>query len=189
MAGVDFSAPKVRRGRLTNQRNGEAVPFLYNPTSIKEKLPVNYVEDNIPGASDPLISFASGGAKEISFTLTLCGESSLRRRKGQILNAARGDVEILSGDDFSIAGEIDFFRQFAYPTDPKDSQADGAPDRVVLTFGRLYDGVVCTIHNIDLDITEFSPGLDPTKATVALTMKRYVTKSVFSNQIFLRGGG
>jgi hypothetical protein len=181
---ADFSSRKVRRGRITNARTTESLEFLYNPTSINEKLGATYVSDDIPGGSDPLLTFASGKAKVVTFSLQLCGESSLRRRGKQITNdALRGfDPKVTPYD---ITGEIEFFKQFCYPTDPNVQQrANGGPDRLLLSFGRVFQAVPCLLEDLDVDMTEFTPDLDPSRAVLKLTLKRYVTETVYSHQVW-----
>lgn len=43
-------------------------PFLLNPDSIEESKIGNWVENTIPGQSDPILQWVSGGARTITFT-------------------------------------------------------------------------------------------------------------------------
>lgn len=184
---IDFTSPKVKRGRFTNYRTHAFVEFLYNPTTIKEKPGVNLSSDDIPGASDPLLRFASGKGRPIAFDVQLCGESSLRRRGSNMINAAHNEDAVNGDGGYSIAAEIEFFEQFTYPTDPALG-GTGAPDLVVFTFGRRYRGILCTMEDLDIDVFEFDPDLNPTRANLSVSLKRYVTRTIFSNEIYLPFG-
>ncbi len=167
---ADFTAPKVKRGRLTNFRTGNYVTFLYNPTSLSETKGNNLSEDAIPGFSDPLIRFASGKARVVTFSLEIDGESRIRRSGVNLLNGARPEpIENALG--FSIAGEIEFFQSLEYPVDPSLPGSDGGPDKVVFTLGPMYDGVLCVVEQVPVTITEWDPELNPTRATLNLTLK------------------
>lgn len=192
--------PKVKRGRFTNYRTGVFIEFLYNPDRITDRKGVNLIVDPIPGQSDALVRFASGRENNISFTLKLCGESSLRRRGINFLNGAVAEKPVsVATTTYSIAGEIEWFRSFEHPVDPelplraafstsssrlKSDDRFGGPDLVVFTFGRLYQGVLCAVESVDVDIHEFSPELDPTKADLSIALKRVVTENRFAHTIY-----
>lgn len=180
---ISLAGAKVKRGRLTNARTGTFLEFLYNPTEVSESMGVNMSEDNLPGASDPLIHFASGKVRQISFKLDLCGESSLRFRGVNLINAAKNDVKPPDGT-YSIAGEIEFFQSFTFPVNPKFPGADGGNDKAVFTLGRLWDGVLVAVVDVNLKVTEFTPDLEPSRATIDLTLKRVVTETVFADRHF-----
>lgn len=46
----------------------EYAPFLLNPESIEDTKSGNWVENTIPGQSDPILQWVSGGARTLSFT-------------------------------------------------------------------------------------------------------------------------
>jgi hypothetical protein len=175
----DFVHYRPKRGRLTNYRTAAFIDFLYNPSNIKDKKGVNLSEDAIPGYSDPLIRFASGKTNIISFTLDIDGESS-RRFRGNPFPA----VDATTDDSFTIEGELAFYEQFMFPTNPDDNGADGAPDRAVLTFGPRFPGVLCAVDDVDFDIVEFGRSLEPTKAKVHIVLKRLVFGTRFANTIW-----
>jgi len=43
-------------------------PFLLNPNSMEDNKSGNWVENNIPGQSDPILQWVSGGSRNLSFT-------------------------------------------------------------------------------------------------------------------------
>lgn len=179
----DFTGPSgPKKGRLTNFRTGDFLEFLYNPTSYKEKAGANHAEDTIPGSSDVLLRWMSGKARTLQFSLSLCGESRLRFSKVNLINQARGD-SIDRATRFGVEGEIEFFESFSYPVDPADG-GDGGCDKVVFTFGRRHQGTLCVLDEIEIEPTEFTPELDISRATVSFSLKRYTTKTTYSNKIF-----
>lgn len=194
---IDYTPPKVQRGGLTNYRTNIGVPFLYNPAAIEEKKGVTWAEDPVPGTSDPLLRFASGKASVISFQLELCGESSIRRRGVQIINYASAQDENYVASElarasadplgdgpqpsYSVDGEIEFFESFQFPTDPAEG-GSGAPDLAVFTFGRRYPGVLVVVEDVAVNLTEFTPNLLTSRATLGITLKRYVIGSRTSSQ-------
>lgn len=184
MAEVSFDRPKVARGRLTNYRTGNYVEFLYNPTSISKKQGVNLSEDNLPGSSDPLVHFASGKARSVTFSLQLCGESSLRLRGANLTNAIEADVEEDPTETLSIAGEIEFYESFTYPVDPELPGSDGGCDKLVFTFGRTIRHFLCVMEELDVNVTQFTPSLQPYRATLNLTLKRVATETTFADRVF-----
>jgi len=180
---ASFTGRRGARGRITNYRTGTFLEFLYNPTEVTEDFSVTLSEDPLPGASDPIIHFASGKAKAIKFQLQLCGESSLRLRGANLINSARNDT-VNPGATYSIAGEIEFFQSFAYPSDRKAPGSDGGTDKVIFTLGRLWPGILCAQEGLSVKVSEWDPDLNPTRATLDLSYKRVVTETIFSNQVF-----
>ena len=116
---ADFTKRKVKRGRWTNQRTGLSHTFLYNPATIEEKKSANLSVDDIPGFSDPLVRWASGGVNTLSFDLMLDGEGRIRHDDVTLYNGLRdlGDIDD-ANDTFSLAGEIEFFESFLHPVTP-----------------------------------------------------------------------
>jgi len=43
-------------------------PFLLNPNNIEDNKNGNWVENNIPGQTDPILQWVSGGSRNLSFT-------------------------------------------------------------------------------------------------------------------------
>lgn len=176
----------VKRGRITNFRTGNWIEFLLNPASISEKKSANFAEDDLPGGADSLLRWMSGKCNVITVTLQLDGEIGIRRRGQNLVNTAQGDSPGNVG--YSVAAEIEWYEHFLYPVSPEQPGSKRAPDKVIFSFGRRYKKTLCTVCDFDLQVTEFSPELDPTKATISLTLKRVETVQRFAHQIFSFNG-
>lgn len=179
---ADFTAGKVERGRITNYRTTEFLEFTYNPHTIHSKGGSNLAEDAIPGFSDPLIRWASGKTKTISFSLELSGEGTLRRSGVPFRNYAEGQSDEI--DSFSVNGEIAFLQSFTYPTDPALPGGSAAPDLLIFRFGPRYPGVLCVMESADDEIIEWSPKLEPVRAKVQITLKRIQNTNQYANTIW-----
>lgn len=199
---LDFTGPKVVRGRLTNERTLATLQFGLNPTSIKVTQGANLAEDMIPGSSDPIARWMSGKGTVLSFQIVTDGEINLRTLGLQMGNgsntvetaprtwgAGPGQVA-LATDQFSydISGTLEFLDQFMNPVDPSLPGANGGPDRVVLSFGAYLRRVICVVHDLEHDITEWSPDLAPVKATTTIKLRVYETKSTYAHLVWTEDG-
>jgi hypothetical protein len=179
-------AKRVKRGRLTNARTAAFVEFAINPSSFKAGNGVNLSEDGIIGTSHPLIRFASGKARTLSFSIQLDGEMTLRRR----FPVGNKVVSPFTGDDirtYNIEGELAFYRSFTFPVAPEDG---GGLDKAIFNFGTYCKNVKCWVEDVSEDVTQFSADLDPVAATVRLSLKRDMGDStVFSRNVWLNPYG
>ncbi len=167
---ADFTAPNVVRGKLANLRTGNFLTFVYNPRTLQDRKGNNYSEEYTPGHSDPIFRWASGKARELSFTLELCGVSRILRSGVNLGNgAASNDIDPLG---FSIQGELEFFQSFEQPTDPRLPGSDGGPDRVVFTMGPMYAGRVCILSDLLVNTLEWDPDIRPVRAVVQFSLKQ-----------------
>ncbi len=180
----DFTAPKVARGRLTNFRTGNFLEFIYNPVKVGDRKGVNLAEDAVPGFSDPMVRFASGKARILTFSLQLCGESRIRKYGNNIINGAENNADFLeNAGSFSIAGEIEWYQSMEYPVDPSLPGSDGGLDKFVFTMGRLYPGVLCYVA-VDVQVTQFDPELNPTMAEASLTLTQIAYNQQWANHVW-----
>jgi hypothetical protein len=51
-------------------------PFLLNPTSIEESKSANWVEQAVPGQSDPILQWISSGARTVTFDVLVTADTS-----------------------------------------------------------------------------------------------------------------
>lgn len=187
----DFRNPKIRRARFSNYRTGLSQEVMYNPTKIKENKGANLIITPIPGLADPMVDWASGKVSSIAMKLRFDGEIRLHRRGqpgAQLLNGAKGIAEIpldRAGETYSIAGEIEFFEQFDFPVQQGMASGQrGEPDLLVFTWGRRYQGVLCQMQNLSIDIYEWSPAGDPVKAELTFALVRKVLTSRWSHDVW-----
>jgi Contractile injection system tube protein len=175
--------PRVKRGRITNKRTANYVEFLYNPTSISDKKGNNWVEDASPNQAHPLIHFASGKVRNITFTLNLCGESRIRRSGATLTNGAFADDDPTS---MSIAGEIEYYQSLEYPVDPKLPGSTGGPDLVLFSFGRRYNALECAME-VGVDESEYDPNLNPTRAALQISLKVVKAAQEYAHDVWFPG--
>jgi hypothetical protein len=178
----DFTPSPVTRGRITNRRTGYTIYFGLNPNRIQNKKGISLSEDMIPLSSHPLIRYAGGKARTITFSLELNGELISRRRQ-QVRNGLYEE----SSNPFSVAGEIQHYRSLIYPVS-KEEGGSGDVDRLVLNYGTLFRQVVCFVTDVEDDTTQWSPELEPVISTVRLSLTvDEGPKTIFSNEIWTRG--
>jgi hypothetical protein len=180
---TDFSAPKVKRGRLTNYRTANFVEFTLNPTQIRDSKGNNMVEQGIPGFSDPFVMWASGKARVISFDLDLCGETRLRTIGNQLTNGASNSNNPETAFGLTINGELEYYMSMEYPVDPTLPGSDGGPDKFVFTYGGLYRAVLCFV-SVNVVSTEYDPNLDATRGTVSVTLTRLTDKTIYAHEVW-----
>jgi hypothetical protein len=86
-----------------------------------------------------------------------------------------------------VAGEIQHYRSLLYPVSQEEG-GSGDVDRLVLNYGTLFQQVVCYVSDVDEDITQLSPELEPVAASVRLSLTvDEGPKTIFSNEIWTRG--
>lgn len=177
---IDFTAKKHVQGRITNYRTAHTLEFMLNPEKIIYGKSANQSDDSMPGRADPLIRWASGGVSSISFQLKLDGYIGNWKRGRPFQNSAvPGTPHYLS-----VQGDLDFLESFMFPVDPSIPGSDGGPDKLVFTFGSQFPGVVCTMDSFSAEVTAYTPKLEPMRATVSLSLKRYVTTNRFAHTIW-----
>jgi hypothetical protein len=183
----DFTRKRVLNGSITNMRTAFTRPFSINPHTIKSRGGANVPDTPVPGFSDPLLCFASGKVTTISFTLDIDGEMTLRKFGIQMANAVHPERDRYSYD---ISSELEWYDSLRFPVDPSDPGVgnDAGLDRVILSFGSYFPGVVCFVEDVEHEIIEFAPDLAPTKSKTSITMKRIADVSRFSRMIWYAGG-
>ena len=172
---MDSNYSVANRTRFTNYRTGEYYETGVNPQPIKDSCGSNLVEYPVPGLSDPIIDWISGKAKTIHLTIELDAEIEARR-----LGFSRGD----SGNyEYDLTSDIAWFESFCFPVDPTECSWKKEPDKLIFTMGSRYNGILCLLESVDIEITEFSPKHAPTKAKLGLSLKRRIDVQRFSNSI------
>jgi hypothetical protein len=182
----DFTAKKITQGMITNLRSFDSIQFSINPHTVSEKGGATISEDANPGFSSPLLRYASGKTKTISFELEIDGEISLRKKGTQIVNGLfpGREVATVGNATYDISAEIEFYQSLTYPTDPDLPGADGGLDRVALTIGTHINGVVCFVEEANPSIIEFDPDLAPTKAKMAMVLKVIENNSRYASFVW-----
>jgi hypothetical protein len=182
----NYTPVKVTKGVMTNVRTGITKQFSINPHTVRKKNGSHLSEDPIPGFSDPKLDYAAGKTRTFSFQLQLDGEMTLRNFQTQALNNVYPQRDLKS---YSIAGEIEWYESMTFPVDPNLSGNNkGGLDMFAFTMGSHMQSILVFVEDADTTIIEFSPDLEPTKATIDLTLKRIAPTNVFSNQVWSGSG-
>lgn len=177
---VSLTRTPVTRGRLTNKRTGEVMEFPLNPETIQWKKGSNYVTDPVPGRSHPRHHWMSGKEEQVSFLLRLDGEVSQRVLGINLQNALNPSI---TSQPHSVQGEIDFCRALDLPTS-KQAGGDGATDVVVFNFGPMFRNWEATVEVTPINLMEFDPNLEATRAEVSVVLTRHVGESETSDKVW-----
>ncbi|MMZ51281.1 hypothetical protein D1872_130160 [compost metagenome] len=135
-------APKTR---LTKGSLG-GKPFQFNPEAFHDTINVTYNVLTPAGISYPLLSYAGGEQREISFTLYL-------------------NDRFERGITKSYIGHLN---KFIPKANTKGSNRFLAPKPIKFVYGWFVKE--CYITGMDTDYTEFSPTLEPWAAAVTLRL-------------------
>jgi len=141
--------------------------FLLNPSSWEESKSSNWVQQNIPGQSDPILQWISGGARVISFqalvtldtSYSLTDPSQLQKMGAAAATKATNIVGSIasnfagvnlppvgdligslgsgSGNELSIAPYLNYYRSLLYPK-YEDGKLRASPPLVVLDVGKTF---------------------------------------------------
>jgi hypothetical protein len=139
--------------------------FMLNPTSWQENKSVNWAEQTVPGQSDPVLQFISGGARAVSFEALVTADTSdfisgQKKQPGketdplkQATNfvgsiaaqffkvpapAPRIEVDSDRGDNLDISAYLNYYRSLQYPTYDKSdgpTKLRNSPPILVLANG------------------------------------------------------
>lgn len=180
-----FRSVAIKKGYIVNRRTGKMHPFMFNPTEIGREDAWEWAEHKVPGASHPILSGGTGGGRSISFTLYFDGDRgrSDLREKGP---STRDNKPVAAGNPLSldISDELSFYQSYTYPHVPADLYKDRGPDRLVLNYGTFFKGIECVMTTCAINITAFTPMLEPMRATVRLILKETIRKTVANTDIF-----
>lgn len=175
------------KARLTNASTGVFVPFLFNPTTIQRSRKVNVPADAVPGASDPLVRWNSGGEDSISLTIELCGESSLRLRGANLVNSRESDVEQDPTETLGVDAEIEWLLSFTYPVDPALGRRQAGPDLAIFEYGRAFRYFEGYVIDPEVNHKYFTPDGRTMRASVSLTIRRVVNRTVYADEVYSAG--
>lgn len=144
--------------------------FLLNPSSFDDSKSSNWVQQAVPGQSDPVLQWVSSGARTLTFdafitkdTSILVGESQKKNYEESYQNSVKELFAGLAGSfakvqeaqfkvasvpiqgDLSITRNLDYYRSLLYPLYEKDGdrrKLKSSPPRLVLLVGdTLYNTI------------------------------------------------
>lgn len=145
---------------LTINKSPQEAAFKINPSSWEDNKTSNWVPNIIPGQSDPIYQWISGGARTLSFEALVTKDSSNRLNKtanpiGQLETSALNAVGSLASNFFGvslpplagllantsqqstnpldISSYLDYYRSFLYATyDPTTNKVLQSPPLIAL---------------------------------------------------------
>ena len=187
-------SPRVDKGRLTVLRTGESRDFSLNPNDINDTKDNNFPSFQVPGISNPIYNYGSGGDRDISFTLRLDGDvgKRLKRRTASIeavQQIARGEEVSDQNADISLSinDEIAWYEQFEYSEgNARLGLPEAQVDILLFTFGVRYRGVRVFMARCHKRIMQWTPRLDPTRADLEITLRHIPSRSVRRSEIYDR---
>lgn len=161
---------KVKPDGKIDQNSKTLGKLLLNPEAVEDSKTSNWIANNIPGQSDPLIQWTSGGPRLISF------EALVTKDTGEFLNKDEDPVAGLldsavnaigsiasnflgvnlpplmdffaesgggQGEDLSIEKELNYYRSLLYPT-YADGRLKQSPPICVLYMGKTLSKSINT---------------------------------------------
>ena len=140
--------------------------FLLNPSSWQENKSVNWASHNVPGQSDPVKQFVSGGPRTISFEALVTKDTNDLGKGGTsiasgLINKGINAVSSIASNFFNvsvpplqdlfsnfssggeanpldISGYLDYYRACAYPTYSDNGEFLKSPPLLVLYVGTSF---------------------------------------------------
>lgn len=79
-----------QKGELYNTKYGLSLKFQFNPTELPFEKAANYSESNPTGIDSPFLTWTSGGAYTVSFTISIDSRGVNSTKFGSILVTAEG---------------------------------------------------------------------------------------------------
>ena len=173
-------------------------PLRLNPESIEDEKTSNWVANQIPGQSNPIFQWVSGGPRVVSFDALVTKDTSdflilkdnpLGKLKDKAFNAIGaiasnflgvtvtastfdalvGTDTSKSGLDLSIADSLDYFRSLQYPR-YEGGRLATSPPIIVLYFGSALSSTIGDPGEEEID--------DNTDLWVLLDLKIKITKQL-----------
>ena len=149
------------KGNIEKQEVGI---FLLNPTAITDVKPANWAQQNVPGQSDPVLQWVSGGPRTLNFQALVTADTSdyvsgQKIKPGKSTNPLSRVDTIVGGiasqffkvaapqprintpdnTELDISSYLDYYRSLLYPVyDDKNNprRLTGSPPLVVLFMGK-----------------------------------------------------
>lgn len=147
--------------------------FLLNPSTWEEHKASNWVQHSVPGQSDPIIQWISGGARMINFEALVTKDTTqfnLQDPPDFLSNLATSAVNAVGniasaflginvpnigdllpvgdqgeGEDLSIKSYLDYYRSLMYPITKEQTKLLASPPLVVLFVGKTFGEIAETI--------------------------------------------
>lgn len=178
-----FRSHQITKGRITSVRTRTFREFMFNPTEISRTDGWAWGHHGVPGVSHPVISGGHGKGRMITFTVYLDGDRGRSDKRQRFPNTdAVGDS---SAQPLDVTDDINWYRQFTYPVPVQaNSLRDRGPSRIILSFGPLFPGVECVVHDVNTQVVQWTPFLEPQRATIQLHLEEFVRQSIPSTDIF-----
>lgn len=172
------------KGHFSIAESGEMYRFMFNPNEMNDQHSVNYARQGVPGVSHPIIQFASGGERTISFELWLDGDRG-RTRRGAINSLRSADTR---ENSLTIQDDLDFLYSLTLPVETEGRIfSDVHPPVILFTFGTMFEAMPCVLTSAPHKITKWDSRMNPIRGTVGITLEQKVSRSVKRDTVFVSG--
>ena len=152
-------------GNIAKQEKGKA-RFLLNPDAMEDNKAGNWVENNVPGQSDPILQWVSGGSRTLSFTALVTKDFANFKISEQDLLGDLKDTALTAvgsiasafaginipplgdalnklvgdakdnGEELGVSEYLDYYRSLMYPDIDEEGVLQASPPLVVLAMGK-----------------------------------------------------
>jgi len=150
--------------------------FLLNPTSITEGKAANWIQQNVPGQSDPVLQWASSGARTLNFQALVTADTS-DYVSGQKIKPGQSSKNPLDRLDTVIGGIASKFFKVAAPQARQDT-----PDKTELDISAFLDYYRSLLYPV-YDKQENPRRLTGSPPLCVLYMGKAVTKYPYGQKI------
>lgn len=163
--------------------------FQYWPETLNDNKTTNYSDKEIPGGSDPLVQWVSGGAREISFTAFFTRDFNVL--PGGQTEHRIGANQIQRNPDINAA--LAWLRQFLYPNYQDGDLYVNPPQKLLLFLPQtklgfatvlssggstsITDLILCVMTKCDILYKSWFPDGSPRVATADLAFRQIVQRA------------
>lgn len=156
-----FDQP-YERGYFIDE-NGGVYDFQFNPESIKDSSSAVWANHDIHGGSHPRIQYAGSKGRNLKFTLRFYGSNK---------------------NGMTCRQQVNWLRSCVYPDTSAGSIPHRAPPRVFMNLGRLYQGLLIVIRDVDITWSNhMTRDLEPIEASADLSVSEFTVPSVDYRQV------
>lgn len=129
------------------------------------------------------MGWGAGKGERLSFSILVHAQAHYDKFGIQIINEAENDF-IDAANGWSIAGQLEFYKSFCFPSDPDKFNGTGGAPLLVFSMGRYFRAALYRLDDLDINVTEWNADHDPTAADVSFSMTRVESENRFSDGIY-----
>ncbi len=178
-----MAGAQLTKGRIVLPTSRASHEFMFNPTEVKTGHGWEWGKHSPPGMSHKVLSGGVGTDEMISFKLIVDGD------RGRASKRRGGDAGGVNGTGFDVSDELNFFRSLTFPTQPVAARngsyvTGGSPPSFVLSLGTMFTKTECVAETIEIEVTAFTPQLEPLRATIEIKLWVVARAPVYQSDIY-----